>query len=206
MFITFEGIDGSGKSTQAALLADWLSERYKKEVTLTREPGGWDGGSALSLMVRDGGLRHKWSEAFLFMLDRCEHVERVVAPALREGRIVLCDRYHDSTLAYQVWGRGLPLEFFAALPGIAGLPVPDVTFFYDIPVGTALERASKRGVPDAFEKEGELFMRSVREGYVSMAEREPKRWITIDCADLGAGEIFQITLDALRNRGFFRGC
>lgn len=204
MFITFEGIDGSGKSTQAALLADWLSEKYKKEVVLTREPGDWDGGSVLRSIVQGGGLRHKWSEAFLFMLDRCEHVERVILPALSEGRIVICDRYHDSTLAYQVWGRGLPLMFFDALPGMAGFPVPDATLFYDIPVETALERARTRSIPDAFEKEGVSFMRKIRDGYVTMAEREPKRWITIDCPDCGVEDVFKITLASLRERGFFR--
>lgn len=203
MFITFEGIDGSGKSTQAALLARWLSERYKKEVVLTREPGGWDGGSILRSLVQGGELRHMWSEAFLFLLDRCEHVERVIAPALIEGKTVLCDRYQDSTLAYQVWGRGLPLAFFDALSGMADFPVPDVTILYDIPVEVALARASKRSAPDAFEKEGELFMRSIRRGYLSIASREPKRWITIDCAGFGPDEVFQMTLDALRERGYF---
>lgn len=204
MFMTLEGIDGSGKSTQAALLAGWLSEKHKNEVVLTREPGGWDGGSVLRSLVRGGSLKHKWSEAFLFMLDRCEHVERVISPALREGKTVICDRYHDSTLAYQVWGRGLPLAFFDALSGMAGFPVPDVTIFYDIPVKTALERASRRGSPDAFEKEGEPFMRSIRQGYVTMAAREPRRWITIDCAGCGVDEVFQKTLAAFAGKGFSR--
>lgn len=203
MLITFEGIDGSGKSTQAALLARWLSETYKKEVVLTREPGGWDGGLALRSLVRGGGLRHQWSEAFLFLLDRCEHVERVIAPALIEGHIVLSDRYQDSTLAYQVWGRGLPLAFFDALSGMIDFPAPDVTILYDLPVEVALARASKRGTPDAFEKEGGAFMHNIRRGYVSIASREPKRWITIDCADFSPGDVFQMTLDALRERGYF---
>lgn len=204
MFITLEGIDGSGKSTQAALLAGWLSEEHKKEVVLTREPGGWEGGAVLRSLVKDGELRHKWSEAFLFMLDRCEHIERVLSPALRAGKVVLCDRYHDSTLAYQVWGRGLPLAFFDALSGMAGFPVPDATIFYDIPVEIALERASRRGLPDAFEKEGEQFMRGIRQGYVSMAAREPKRWITIDCSDSGVEEVFQKTIAALAGKGLLR--
>lgn len=204
MFVTFEGIDGSGKSTQAALLADWLSDEYKKEVVLTREPGGWEGGVALRRMVQDGKLRHQWSEAFLFMLDRCEHVAGVITPALSEGKTVLCDRYHDSTLAYQVWGRGLPLVVFDSLAGRIKLPVPDVTIFFDIPIETALRRASERSNPDVFEKEGEPFMRRIREGYAALAEREPNRWVTIDCGDCEVGEVFQKTLSAFRKKGFYR--
>lgn len=203
MFVTFEGIDGSGKSTQAALLAGWLSDEYKNEVVLTREPGGWDGGGDLRRMVQDGKLRHRWSEAFLFMLDRCEHVAGVIAPALSESKTVLCDRYHDSTLAYQVWGRGLPLIVFDSLAERIKFPVPDVTLFFDIPIETALRRASERSNPDAFEKEGEPFMRRIREGYAVLAEREPNRWVTIDCGDCGVGEVFQKTLSALRKKGIF---
>lgn len=202
MFVTFEGIDGSGKSTQAALLAGWLSDKCDKEVVLTREPGGWNGGIVLRRMVQEGKLKHPWSEAFLFMLDRCEHVADTIAPALNEGKTVLCDRYHDSTLAYQVWGRGLPLTIFDLLAEMIKFPVPDVTLFFDIPIRTALTRASERSNPDAFEKEGEPFMRRIREGYAALAEREPERWITIACGDCGADEVFQKTLTALREKGF----
>lgn len=201
MFITFEGIDGSGKSTQARMFAERLSNKCKMEVVLTREPGGWEGGSVLRAMARGGELRHQWSEAFLFMLDRCEHVARVIAPALSEGKTIICDRYHDSTLAYQVWGRGLPLAVFDALAGMAAFPVPDITFFLDIPVEKALERASFRSRPDAFEKEGASFMERIRRGYAELVLREPERWITVDCGDQGAEDIFEAAFNALAKKG-----
>ena len=103
MFITFEGIDGSGKSTQARSIAGWLYKEAAHGTLLTHEPGGWDGGQVLRNMVLTEGLRHRWSEPYLFMLDRAEHVARVIQPALDSGKIVLCERYHDSTLAYQSW-------------------------------------------------------------------------------------------------------
>lgn len=205
MFITFEGIDGSGKSTQAKLFAQRLSNQYKEEVVLTLEPGGWEDGRVLSRMVRDGGLKHRWSELFLFMLDRCEHVSAVIAPALGDGKIVLCDRYHDSTLAYQSWGRGLPLDVLDLLAHKTGLPVPDITFFFDIPIKTALERASQRSGADVFEKEGAPFMERIREGYIALAEREPARWVTIECAGCDVEEVFKMAFMAVKKKGLLGG-
>lgn len=203
MFITFEGIDGSGKSTQAKKFAEWLLDHKGITPMLTREPGGWEGGDVLRGMVLNGELRHKWSEAFLFMLDRCEHVARVIAPALAEGQTVLCERYQDSTLAYQVWGRGMPLNLFEKLALAADLPVPDLTVFFDIPVETALARAAKRGRLDAFEKEGRAFMDKVRAGYVALSDREPERWMRVNCDGLDEGQTFEKFLAALQKRDAF---
>lgn len=202
MFITFEGIDGSGKSTQAKKLAEYFVREYKREVELTREPGGWRGGAELRRMAGGGSLKHKWSEAFLFMLDRSEHVARIIAPALKNNRIVLCDRYHDSTLAYQVWGRGLPLAIFDAVAALADFPVPNLSLFFDVPVETAMARASRRSKPDAFEKEGEAFMTKVRDGYRALVGREPDRWVVIDCGAEDTDTVFAKTLNALGERGF----
>lgn len=204
MFISLEGIDGSGKTTQAKKLARLLTRKYKREVLLTREPGGWKGGSILRRMVRDGRFKHQWSEAFLFLLDRCEHVAGVIEPALEAGATVICDRYQDSTLAYQVWGRGLPLAVFDALAGMAKFPAPDVTVFFDIPVEIALARASKRSSPDAFEKEGAAFMERIRRGYIALSERDPGRWIKIDCAACGEDDIFGKMTEALAGKGVIR--
>lgn len=204
MFISLEGIDGSGKTTQAKKLAGLLTRKYKRQVLLTREPGGWKGGSVLRRMVRGGRLKHQWSEAFLFLLDRCEHVAGVIDPALEAGVTVVCDRYQDSTLAYQVWGRGLPLAVFDALAGMAKFPVPDVTLFLDIPVETALVRASKRSSPDAFEKEGASFMERIRHGYITLSERDPGRWIKIDCAECGEDYIFEKITEGLAGKGVIR--
>ena len=123
MFITFEGIDGCGKSTQARLLFELLNK--EGGAVLTREPGGWEGGGTLRDIVLSGDLRHPWSELFLFMLDRTEHAARVIGPAISEGRHVVCERYHDSTLAYQVWGRGMPFEPLRDMAKLAALPEPD---------------------------------------------------------------------------------
>ncbi|MFA7652008.1 MAG: dTMP kinase, partial [Synergistaceae bacterium] len=132
MFITFEGIDGSGKSTQASLFWKWLVEDKKRDALLTREPGGWPGGDVLREIVISGKLKHDWSEAYLFMLDRAEHIASVIQPAIDSGRDIVCERYHDSTLAYQIWGRGLPLEIFDELARLSAFPVPDLTILFDI--------------------------------------------------------------------------
>ena len=192
MFITFEGIDGSGKSTQAASLCRWLREDRKRDAILTREPGGWPGGSVLREMVISGSLKHDWSEAYLFMLDRAEHIASVIGPAIASGRDVVCERYHDSTLAYQVWGRGLPLEVFDKLAKLSAFPVPDLTVLFDIDPCVALERARSRGRLDSFEKEGTSFMTKIREGYLSLSKRDPNRWLVIECGDMGSEEIFAL--------------
>lgn len=199
MFITFEGIDGCGKSTQARLLFELLNK--EGGAVLTREPGGWEGGGALRGLVLDGGLRHPWSELFLFMLDRTEHAARVIAPAIAEGRHVICERYHDSTLAYQVWGRGMPFAPLCEMARLAALPVPDLTFFFKISPETALSRVGKRGEPDSFEREGLSFMKKVDEGYRALAAQEPRRWSVIECGEKSPAEIFSRVKGALAERG-----
>ena len=190
MFITFEGIDGSGKSTQAALFHKWLKEEKGRDAILTREPGGWPGGAVLREIVISGSLKHKWSEAYLFLLDRAEHVSAVIQPAIDAGRDVICERYHDSTLAYQIWGRGLPLDIFEELARLSAFPVPDITVLFDISTETAMKRVTSRGNPDSFENEGRSFMEKIREGYISLSKRAPDRWLVIDCCDKGPEDVF----------------
>lgn len=199
MFITFEGIDGCGKSTQAKLLFELLNK--EGGAVLTREPGGWEGGGTLRDIVLSGDLRHPWSELFLFMLDRTEHAARVISPAISEGRHVVCERYHDSTLAYQVWGRGMPFEPLWEMAKLAALPVPDVTLFFKIEPALALSRVGKRGRPDSFEREGLAFMEKIDRGYRSLAEMEPRRWAVIECGDRTPVEIFAQVKDVLAERG-----
>ena len=191
MFITFEGIDGSGKSTQAALFSKWLSEDKERDVILTREPGGWPGGSVLREIAVSGSLKHKWSEAYLFMLDRAEHVASVIQPAIDAGKDVVCERYHDSTLAYQIWGRGLPLHIFDELARLSSFPVPDITILFDIQPERALKRVRSRGNPDSFENEGSSFMEKIREGYLALSKRDPERWLVIECSSESSEEIFE---------------
>lgn len=199
MFITFEGIDGCGKSTQARLLFELLNK--EGGAVLTREPGGWEGGGTLRDIVLSGDLRHPWSELFLFMLDRTEHAARVIGPAISEGRHVVCERYHDSTLAYQVWGRGMPFEPLREMAKLAALPEPDVTLFFKIEPALALSRVGKRGKPDSFEREGLAFMEKIDRGYRSLAEMEPRRWAVIECGDRNPAEIFAQVKDVLAERG-----
>ena len=199
MFITFEGIDGCGKSTQARLLFELLNK--EGGAVLTREPGGWEGGGTLRDIVLSGDLRHPWSELFLFMLDRTEHAARVIGPAISEGRHVVCERYHDSTLAYQVWGRGMPFEPLRDMAKLAALPEPDVTLFFKIEPALALSRVGKRGKPDSFEREGLAFMEKIDRGYRSLAEMEPRRWAVIECGDRNPAEIFAQVKDVLAERG-----
>lgn len=204
MFITCEGIDGSGKSTQARLLSDWLTKKYNnKKNILTRQPGGWEGGVALREMVTSGTLKHQWSEAYLFMLDRCEHIAKVIQPALDLGLDIICERYHDSTLAYQVWGRGLPLEVFDSLAIESKFPVPDITLFFDIPPTLAVSRVALRGKVDAFESEGIAFMSKVREGYLFLAKRNSETWITVDASRGSVDEISKEVIRLISARGYF---
>lgn len=204
MFITFEGIDGSGKSTQARFLAERL-RADGREVVQTKEPGGCDICVPLRGMVISGALRHPWSEPYLFMLDRAEHVANVIEPALANGADVICERYHDSTLAYQVWGRGLPLHIFDELFQLSRFPTPDLTVFFDLPVDEALARVSKRGAADAFEKEGAAFMSRIRSGYLELCRRDAERWLTIDVSDADENGVFGRLLKALDERGVFSG-
>ncbi len=181
MFITLEGVDGSGKSTQAGLLAERLKKRFpRRSVLRTREPGGWEGGGWIRERILEGEYLHPMSELLLFLVDRCEHVRRQILPVLDAGGIVICERYSDSTMAYQSWGRGIPAERVSLLIDWCGLPSPDVTFWLDLPVRTALERLGGRGDADRFESEGEPFLERVRAGFASMADENPGRFIRSD--------------------------
>lgn len=167
MFVTFEGIDGAGKSTQAALCAEWLKGLLgDSNILLTKEPGGWPGGESLRDALLSGGLSDPWGEFYVFLADRLEHVKKVIRPALEEGKTVICERYIDSTLAYQVWGRGLPLKRVNELMQWHNFPMPDLTLFFDLPLEEALRRLNARGERD--ELEDEIFLSRVREGYKSI--------------------------------------
>jgi len=181
VFITIEGIDGSGKSTQAELLVRRLRERCEpvRPVVWTREPGGWEGGAWIRERVLKGDYSHKMSELFLFLVDRCEHVKKTILPAL-EGGIVVCERYVDSTVAYQSWGRGIPREWIEQLFDWCAFPRPDRTFWLDIPVGMASERVSQRGDADRFESEGIPFLERVRAGFEFLAQRDSDRIIRLE--------------------------
>ena len=174
LFLTLEGLDGSGKSTQAGLLRAFLEGRGLR-VVLTREPGGG------LPSVRDlllGGELSPEAEYLLFSADRAEHVRRVILPSLERGAWVVSDRYLDSSLAYQGFGRGLPLAWLLEVAKEATLGLtPRLTFLLDLPPEEALRRVKD---PDRLEREGLAFFQRVREGYLFLAEREPHRFVVLD--------------------------
>lgn len=178
MFITLEGIDGSGKSTQAERLEALLKSAGHK-VRRTREPGDWSGGEALRSLLLTGTILHSWTEVLLFAADRCEHVSQVVAPALKRCETVICERYNDSTLVYQCWGRGLDRSQVESLLQWCRLPEPDLTFWLEIPPEMALDRRQNRGGDDRFEAERAEFHARLHRGFSQLAQ-EKRRIIPID--------------------------
>ena len=184
MFITIEGIEGGGKTTQVGLLAKALEQRGCR-VRVTREPGGTElGGRIRELLLHSGTKLGRRAELFLILADRAEHVESVIRPALASGEIVLCDRFADSTLAYQAFGRELALDEVRAVESIArqGL-LPDLTFVLDCPVETGLARTRKRrgdAAADRFEGEEAAFHDRVRQGFLTLAREDPKRIHVLD--------------------------
>ncbi len=171
-FITFEGIDGSGKSTQAAMLADFLEDRGFP-VVLTKEPGDWSEGKELRRILLHGDIRHDLTELYLFMADRCEHVAQVILPALDRGDWVICDRYLDSTLAYQCFGRGIDLLRVESLFSWSDFPLPDKTILISLPLEIAKGRMQSRGSGDRMEK-NEGLLAAVERGFVELSERYPR--------------------------------
>jgi len=176
MFIVLEGIDGAGKSTQAARLVSWLKEaRGGRPVLWTREPGDCAGGKDLRHILLEGDLRHPHSELFLFLADRCEHVASRIAPALQRREWVICERYCDSTLAYQCWGREISRRVVEELFSWCHFPRPDLSLWIDIPLDRAMERIRARGGLDRIEGEAKDFLERVRQGFTDLY-REGPQW------------------------------
>jgi dTMP kinase len=191
-FITFEGGDGAGKSTQVKALERYLAARRRSFVS-TREPGGTPLGKLIRQALLEVGKQPIGSptELFLYLADRAQHVQDVILPALENGKIVLCDRYTDSTLAYQGYGRGIDLKVLRELNQMADCGVkPDLTLLFDCPVEVGLSRTAKRiaaeNLPsdreDRFERERMEFHEKVRAGYLELARAEPERFRIIDAS------------------------
>jgi len=190
-FITFEGPEGSGKSTQIRRLADWLTERGK-EVFCTREPGGTPVGEAIRGLLQhdvEGENLGARAELLLFSASRAQLVDRVIAPALEKGVWVLCDRFLDSTLAYQGFGRGMDLEALGQINAFAVQDCrPDLTLLLDLKVEVGFARLKSRyeangASKDRFEREEQAFHERVRQGYLQLAEREPDRFSILNAED-----------------------
>ncbi|MBP5121258.1 dTMP kinase [Pseudomonas protegens] len=184
LFITLEGPEGAGKSTNR----EYLAERLRAagiEVLLTREPGG----TPLAERIRDVLLTpveevmNADTELLLVFAARAQHLATVIRPALERGAVVLCDRFTDSTYAYQGAGRGLSLARIAALEDfVQGELRPDLTLVFDLPVDVGLARASARGRLDRFEQEGQAFFEKVREAFLARAAAAPQRYVLVDAA------------------------
>ena len=178
MFVTLEGVDWSGKSTQAKLLAEWLEEQGRLVLT-TREPGGTPVAERVRELVLHGDEMSPWAEAALYAAARAENVAAVIRPALERGADVVCDRYLDSSVAYQGAGRGLGEERVRELSLlVTGALLPDRTFVVDLDPDEALRRADSNH--DRIERAGSEFMRRVAAGYRALAEAEPDRVVIVD--------------------------
>ncbi len=188
VFITFEGIEGSGKSSQVALLADYLTARGRP-VTVTREPGGTPIGDQVRTILLDPKNKalDPGAELLLYAASRAQHLKEVIAPSLAAGKVVLCDRFSDATIAYQGYGRGLDLGMISALDRIVTSgKQPDLTLLLDIEASAGLARARGRNHSLGLEKEARFenediaFHERVRKGYLSLAKQQSARIRVVD--------------------------
>ena len=189
LFITFEGIDGCGKSTQLNLLSDYLKEKGY-DVLFTREPGCAGLGENIRniLLNYDGEVSNR-CESFLFLADRAQNIDIIVKPAVEQGKVVLCDRHIDSTIAYQGYARGGDIKKLEELNNLAtGNYKPDLTFVFDISVETSLNRVGKE--KDRMESNGIEFFEMVRHGYLQIGKNEPER-VKIINSELSIEHVFE---------------
>lgn len=211
MFITFEGIEGSGKTTQIRAAADWQKNRGI-ECLCTREPGSTVIGSKIRGILLDPENREldHMAELLLYMADRAQHINTVIRPALRQGKTVLCDRYFDATFAYQGYARGLDRNLLKNLHHLLFDNLqPDLTLLLDLPAEIGLQRAWKQihngeriTAESRFEEEKLAFHEKVRAGYLDMAQKEPNRFRIID-ASLSPEQVREQIIAILKPLGFF---
>ena len=188
-FITFEGADGSGKTTQIEKIKKYFEEKGI-ECILTREPGGSDLGNKIrEILLHYEGEVDSLCELLLYMADRAQHVKKVILPELNKGKYVLCDRYTDSSVAYQGYARGLDTEKIMNLNNIAtdGLE-PDLTIVFDVETETAMKRVG--ATKDRLEQEGFEFHKKLRLGYLDLAKKFPERIIVVN-SNLSIDEVFK---------------
>ncbi len=208
MLITVEGVEGSGKTTQCRLLAQWLGGLGHR-VRETSEPDGSPIGAAMrAIFEQDGVALTPLTEAFLFMAARQQHVTQVVRPALEAGEIVLSDRYADATLAYQGYGRGLDHQTIRELNALAtGGVLPDLTLVLDLDPAVGLKRLGTRRL-DVFEKLDLAFHRRVRQGYLEIAREEKRRVVVLDAdrtEERVQADVRKAVAELLKQRGLVRG-
>ena len=197
LFITFEGADGCGKTTQSKLVQEYL-EQSGYEVVWTREPGAKGLGQKIrELLLHYDGDVAPMCEAFLFLADRAQHIEHLIKPSVESGKIVICDRHTDSTIAYQGYGRGEDIKQLKYLNELAtGSIKPDLTFVFDVTTDVAQQRVGDE--KDRMESAGIEFHKKVRQGYLEIAKLEPERVKVID-ANNGIEKFFEDTKKILNN-------
>ncbi|MCW5668275.1 MAG: dTMP kinase [Hydrogenophaga sp.] len=208
LFITFEGIDGAGKSTHIAALADAFGAAGRR-VALTREPGGTPLAEKLRELVLNDAM-DPLSEALLMFAARRDHLLQVIEPALARGEVVLCDRFTDATFAYQGSGRGFNLEVLRQLerwvqaqPGTDALRQPDLTVWFDLPPAVAAQRLASARVPDRFESQPQAFFERVAAGYAQRMQGAPGRFARID-SDQPKAAVWQQVRQAFEHRGWLQ--
>lgn len=206
LFITFEGIDGAGKSTHIAALADAF-RATGRHVVLTREPGGTPLAEKLRELVLNDAM-DPLSEALLMFAARRDHLQQVIEPALARGEVVLCDRFTDATFAYQGSGRGFDLDVLRQLerwvqgqPGTSELRQPDLTVWFDLPPAVAAERLATARVPDRFESQPQAFFERVAAGYARRMDGAPGRFARI-ASDQPKAAVWQQVRMAFEQRGW----
>ena len=189
MFITFEGIEGSGKSTQIQLLKEFFEKKAQKAF-FTKEPGSSEVGKKIrSILLNKENKISPQTEIFLIFADRVQHVREIIKPNLNEGKIVISDRYYDSSIAYQGQREGVDKTEIYELINMLDLPTPDITFLLDLPVDIGLKRAKNRASLDRFESEEISFHEGVRQNYLDLQEQNFQRIVKID-ATQSPNEIF----------------
>ena len=204
VFISFEGVDGAGKSTHIQGLADTFRQQGRS-VTLTREPGGTPLAEKLRQLVLNDAM-DPLTEALLMFAARRNHIQEVILPALSRGDVVLCDRFTDATFAYQGGGRGFDLQVLSqleqwvqALP-TGGLRQPGLTLWFELDPAIAAQRLAQARVPDRFESQPQAFFRQVHDAYAARAQADAQRFVRI-AADAPMDSVRQAVLNALRERG-----
>lgn len=184
LFITFEGSEGAGKSSNLEWAADYLREQGKTVIT-TREPGGTEVGEAVRQVLLSTKLpaMHSDTELLLMFAARNEHIQQKIKPALEQGVWVLCDRFTDASYAYQGYGRGLSLERIAQLETwVQGTLRPDATFLFDLDIAIGMQRAKARSAADRFEQEELAFFERIRQGYLTRAQVLPQQYRVLDAS------------------------
>ena len=199
MFITFEGIEGSGKSSLIAQLKKYFKSS-KLEAFFSKEPGGTDLGKEIrKILLNPKYSFDPTSELLLLLADRAEHVQKIIQPNLQKNKLIFCDRYLDSTLAYQGSGRNLDKKIIKEMFKVLDFPIPDLTILLDVPVQIGLSRARKRNKLDRFEKEDLNFHENVRRSYLDLAKNDSTRIVIFD-SSISEEELFKKAVNLIKSR------